>query len=124
MILAVLAGRAIPSGRTGRRRGLQCRVVSDREPPIVRHVFRLAVFQVPRHNSEQVADLLLAALVRDEPAVIDPVGETHARLQSQKVSFPSPRLKESDSWLRAFREIRGDRRRLDSPPCPVSVRSR
>ena len=35
-----------------------------------------------------------------------------------------PRLKESDSWLRAFREIREDRRRLDSRPGPVSVRSR
>jgi len=120
----ILAGRAIPRGRKGRRRDLQCRVVSDREPPIVRHAFRSAVFQVPRHNSEQVANLLLAALVRDEPAVIDSVGETHAHLQSQRVSFPSPRLKESDSWLRAFREIRGDRRRLDSPPGPVSVRSR
>src|SRR6266404_4850140 len=120
----ILAGRAIPSGRKGRRRGLQCRVVSDREPPIVGPVFRLAVFYVPRHNSEQVGDLLLAALVRDEPAVIDPVGETHARLQSQKVSFPSPRWKESDSWPRAFRETRVDRRRLDSPPGLASVRSR
>jgi len=68
-----LPGRTISGGRKRRRRALQRRVVGDREPPIVRHVFRLAIFQVARHNSKQVADLLPAALVRDEPAVIDPI---------------------------------------------------
>src|SRR5437899_942015 len=119
----ILAGCTIPSGRKGRRRGLQCRVVGDREPPIVGHALRLAVLQVPRHNSEQVADLLFTALVRHEPAVIDPVGETHVRLQSQRVSFPSPRWKESDSWPQAFREIPVDQKRWDLPPYPASIRS-
>src|ERR1700674_857026 len=78
-----------------------------------RHVFRLAIFQVARHNSKQVADLLPAALVRDEPAVIDPIGETHVRLRSGRVSFPSLRLKENDSWPRAFRETLVARTRWD-----------
>jgi len=40
------------------------RVAGDRKPPIARHVFRLAVFQVARHDSEQASNLLLAALMR------------------------------------------------------------
>src|SRR4029077_2813045 len=57
--------------------------------------------------------------MRDEPAVLDPIGETHARLQSQKVSFPSPRSTENDSWSRAFRETRADRQ----PEMRVSTNS-
>src|SRR5262249_27853235 len=63
----------------------------------------MAVLQIARHDPKQVGNLLLAAPMRDEPAVLDPVGETHARLQSRRVSCPSPRLKESDSLPRAFR---------------------
>src|SRR5690349_8309986 len=43
-VLAVARMQTIveqPTASKGRRRGLQRRVVSDREPPIVRHVFRL-----------------------------------------------------------------------------------
>src|SRR5580700_7207515 len=112
-IVMALPGRAISGGRKCRRRALQRRVVGDRESPIVRHVFRLAIFQVARHNSKQVADLLPAALVRDEPAVIDPIGETHVRLLSGRVSFPSLPLKENDSWPRAFRETLVARTRWD-----------
>jgi len=71
-------------------------------PPIVRHISCLAVFQVPRHKSEQVRDLLLAALMRDEPAVFDSIGETHVRLQSRTVSFLWQPPKENDSWRKAF----------------------
>src|SRR5580700_8304413 len=60
----ILPGCTISGGRKCCRRSLQRRVVSDGEPPIVRYILCLAVFQVARHNSEQVADLLLAALVR------------------------------------------------------------
>ena len=97
-----LPGRTISGGRKRRRRALQCRVVGDRKPPIVRDIFRLAIVQIARHNSKQVADLLPAALVRDEPAVIDPIGETQVRLLSRRVSFPSLLLRENDSWPRAF----------------------
>src|SRR6266576_3307881 len=41
----ILAGCTISGGRKGRSRGLQGCVVSDREAPIVGHVFRLAVFR-------------------------------------------------------------------------------
>jgi hypothetical protein len=101
------------SGCKGRRRGLQRCVIGDGEPPIIRNVLRLAVFQVACHDSEQVADLLLAALVCGESAVIDPAGETHVRLLSRRVSFPSLPLKENDSWRRAFRETLADHTRLD-----------
>jgi hypothetical protein len=56
-IVMTLSGRPISGGR-------KRRVIGDREPPIVRHVFRLAIFQVARHNSKQAADLLAAALSR------------------------------------------------------------
>jgi hypothetical protein len=78
-VIAFASG-AISGGRKHRRRGLQGRVIGDPKTPIVRHTLRLAVFQVSRQNSEEVRDLLLAACVRDEPTVIDPVGETHALL--------------------------------------------
>lgn len=103
------ASGTISGGRKRRRRGLQGRVVGDGKTLIVRHALRLAVFQVSRHNSEQVRDLLLAARVRDEPTVIDPVGETHAHLLSRRASSPSLSLKENDSWRRASRGTLVDR---------------
>src|SRR6267142_5424581 len=97
----ILPGCTISGRRKCRRRRLQPRVVSDCETPIVRHILCLAVFQVARHNSKQISDLLLAALVRDEPAVLDPIGETHARLQSRTVSFLWRPPTKNDSWRRA-----------------------
>jgi hypothetical protein len=97
----ILPGCTISGGRKGRRRALQRRVISDCETSIVRHILCLAVFQVARHNSKQVGYLLLAALMRDEPAVLDPVGETHARLQSRTASFLWQPPTKSDSWRRA-----------------------
>jgi DNA-binding winged helix-turn-helix (wHTH) protein len=52
-------------------------------------------------NSQQISDLLLAALMRDEPAVLDPIGETHAHLQSRRVSFLWLLSTRSDFWRRA-----------------------
>src|SRR5580765_6688641 len=98
----ILSGCTISGGRKCRRRSLQRRVVSDCEPPIVRYILCLAVFQVARHNPEQISDLLLAALMGDEPAVLDPIGETHVRLQSRTVSFLWQPPKENDSWRKAF----------------------
>src|SRR6516162_10122188 len=60
------------------RRSLQRPVVGGGEPPIVPNVLRLAVFQVARHNSQQISNLLLAAPMGDEPAVLGPIGKTHA----------------------------------------------
>src|SRR5438876_9915684 len=67
-VVMTFAAGAVSCGRKGRRRGLQCRVISDGEPPIVRHILYLAVIQVLSHNSKQIGNLLLAAFMRDEPA--------------------------------------------------------
>src|SRR6266404_8692092 len=67
------------------------------------------VMTVARHNSKQISDLLLAALMRDEPAVLDPIGETHARLQSRTASFLWRPPTKSDSWRRASPETLADR---------------
>jgi hypothetical protein len=70
--------RPVPRGENQNAAQLERGVVGDAETPIGLYL-SLRVRQVALYDSQQIPDFLLAALVRFEPAVIEPLLQGHSR---------------------------------------------